>query len=117
MAEIAFSRNYLPNGIQYNWLNVTESDTCKPVAIPQYDDITVQVSDDFGTSGTVNIQGSAESHLAAASAVFANLSDIDGTAISITSAGFKTVQENAHYYKPVVSAGTSVSVDISVIAK
>jgi len=96
--------------IAYLWTNVTESDTCRAVEVPNRADKTVQVSDDFGTSGSVAVEGSVHED----QSVFSALNDPQGNVIAVTSADIETILENVAYIRPAVTAGTGVSVDVVI---
>lgn len=112
MAEIIPTRIWEKRNdvVAYKWENVTESDTCRAVEVPNKADKTIQVSDDFGTSGSVAVEGSVHED----QSVFAELNDPQGNAIAITAAGIQTILENVAFIRPSVTAGTSVSVDVII---
>ncbi len=99
------------------WLNVSESDTCTPVLLPHYVDKTIQVSGDFGTSGECTIEGSIDD-ATEASPTYVTLADPQGTDIAIVSADkrLETVLENVVFIRPRISAGTSVVLNIRLVA-
>lgn len=81
------------------WTDVTETDDCAGVALPEYADKSVQV---FGTfdSANVAVHGSNDG-----GTTYAALNDPSGTVIDMTVAGIKAVLENTEYVKPVITTG------------
>lgn len=99
--------------IAYEWVNLTESDTADAVEVPFHSDKTFEVTGNFGTGGTLRAQGTIDEDQGA----FHNLTDAQGNAIGLTSAGVKEVLQNVAFFRPAVSAGTGVSVTARLMAR
>ena len=97
--------------VAYEWVGLTESDTADHVEVPQRADKTIQVSGDFGSNGDVRAEGSLDPD----AVVFSQLTDPQGNVVAITSAGIETIMENTVSIRPVVAAGTSVSVTVRIL--
>lgn len=99
--------------IQIKWETITTTnDVGNWVQIPDYPDKTVQFAGNFGTGGTIDIEGSNDGTNAAV------LTDTRGNSISKTAAYIGMIAENTRYIRPKLSAGTgSVDLDIIVIAR
>lgn len=95
--------------VAYEWV-MTENDTAEAARVPNRSDKTIQVHDDFGTSGAIRVAGSIDP----GKGVFADLTDPQGNTIEFTAAGIETIMENVAYIRPRISAGTSVSVTIRI---
>lgn len=99
--------------IQIKWETITATnDVGNWVQIPDYPDKSVQFAGNFGTGGTIGIEGSNDGINAAV------LTDTRGNSISKTAAYIGMIAENTRYIRPKLSAGTgSVDLDIIVIAR
>lgn len=87
----------------FTWTPLTETNTDGlPVTDIGSGDRTFQVSGTFG-GGTIVLQGSLDG------SNWYTLKDPSSTAISLTSAGLRAVLENCKYIRPLVTAGTGVS--------
>jgi len=115
MAEIQAVRIFRERNdiVAYEWFNMTEADTAVSVSAPFKSDKTVQVSDDFGASGDVRIEGSLDPDRV----IFNDLHDPQGNVIAFTSADIETILENVTSLRPRIAAGTSVSVDVRVLMR
>ncbi len=72
-------------------------------------DVSVQVTGNFGTGGTVVVEGSNDG------VNWATLNDLGGTALSFTAAGLRGVRERVKWLRPRLSAGTgTISLTVSV---
>ncbi len=95
------------------WTPVTESDTCVAVKAPEYGEVTIQASGDFGTGGAVQLHatldGSADS-----SNYWPLLNVHTAEPIELTAMGGATAFNSAYWVKPVISDGADVSVTITV---
>lgn len=108
------TRNYItnhPNGTLgisgYVWENLTQTDLDgQPIAVSRRSDRTVQVIGTFG-GATVTIQGSLDG------TNWATLNDLQGTALTFTSARIEGVSEIVTYIRPLVS-GASGTTDLDV---
>ena len=115
MAEIQAVRIFLNRNdiVAYEWLNMTEADTAVPVSAPPKSDKTAVVSDDFGTSGDVRIEGSIDPD----KVIFNDLHDPQGNVIAFIATDIETVLENVMFIRPRIAAGTSVSVDVRILMR
>lgn len=106
------SSKFRDNTIIYTWASMTNSgsDVGSPLELPGWADRSVQVTGTFGTGGTVVIEGSNDG------TNYVTLNNLQGSALSFTSASLKGIAENTRYIRPRVSAGdgtTSLTVTIS----
>lgn len=97
--------------IGFEWLSVTESDTCDHVEVPQKKDKTIQASGDFGSGGNIAVEGT----LDPAAGNFVELDDPQGVNIAIAGAGIETILQNVFFIRPAIAAGTSVDVAIRIL--
>jgi hypothetical protein len=86
------------------WGPMANGDTGKPISRPDFSDRSVQVEGTFGAGGSVALEGSNDS-TTGLDGNFRPLSDLQGTAIAITTAGFKQVTEATAWIRPNVTAG------------
>lgn len=96
----------------WRWAGLTESDTCAPIPLGDYSDVTVQVGGTFG-SGTLSVQGSA----APQDAGYVAVHDPQGNALSFSAAGMEAVLEKLYWLKPVLAGATGANLDIYVLAR
>jgi len=117
MAEIAVTTNSLDviieNGVRVTkWETVTNGDTGAQLNVADLPDKTVQVIGTFGTGGSINIEGSNDG------TNWEILTDIAGSAITLTAAGMRTITENPLYMRPNVTAGDgSTDLDVLVVSR
>lgn len=103
----------------WTWENVTENDTCLPVAVPHKADKTIMVDESgdltYGTSGAVTIEGSLDPE----GGIFLTLTDPNNSTLVLTAStrNLRTVLENVYLLRPRVTAGTGVELDIWLMAK
>lgn len=110
MAVISPTRSEAGHYDVWAWTGVTENDTFG--TLPQDSasrNITMQVSGTFGGS-TVIVQASNNSDFA----VITGLSDLTGTAISLTAAGAAQINYAWPYIRPSASGGTSQSLTVTM---
>lgn len=81
------------------WAGMVNGDVGAAVSFPGFADRTVQVEGTFGTGGSVAAEGSNDA------TNFRALTDPQGTAIAITSAGIKAITEACVQVRPHVTAG------------
>jgi len=79
-------------------LTTTNADG-SPFEFPDWADNTIQVFGTFGAGGTILVEGSNDG------TNWATLTDSNGTALSLTAASVKTINERPRYLRPRVSAG------------
>lgn len=92
------------------WASITEADTGQAVSLSSYPDRTVQVTGDFTSSGAITIEGSNDN------SDFATLHDNQGNALVLTDTSIKLIAENPDYIRPRATAGSSVSMDVVIVA-
>lgn len=99
----AVNNQYLVDQFLYTWTPLTETNADgSPAMFVGSGDRTFQVTGTFG-GGTIVLEGSLNG------TDWFTLKDPSNTAISLTSAGLRTVLENCTYVRPRVTAGTGVS--------
>ena len=98
-------------GLKVTWSNLTENDTATAWdGGVMYPNKSAQV-ESLSSGDTVVIEGSNDE------TSYLTLTDKQGGDMSfLTSDGLKTIEENPRQIRPRVSAGTSVSADITIIA-
>lgn len=89
------------DGVLITWSGLLGSptDDGDPVQPGNYRDMCVQVTGTFGTGGSVTLQGSLDN------VNWFALNTPAGSAITLTAAGLRQVQENARWVRPIVTAG------------
>lgn len=92
-----------------SWENLTENDTAAPVELAPHADRSVQMTGSFG-AGTVSLEGSNDG------VTYAVLEDLGGSAISFSTASLQGVGPLTRYIRPSTPTGTSVDVDVTVLA-
>ena len=111
MATIALTstdRNTVNGAILLTWEALGNADSGAGYALPFAADITVQAIGTFG-SATVKLQGSNDG------TNWFDLTKKGGTsALSFTSAGGATANENPAFIRPSTSGGTGTDVDVIV---
>lgn len=97
----------VPGVDTYLWSSVSESDTPTAAKPGSYSSLasSVQVVGTFGGT-TVTFQGSNDN------TNWVDLKDINGTAISFAAAGMAQLNEACKYFKPKLTGGSSVSVNV-----
>lgn len=100
----------------YKWLEVRQGDTCAPVCMHPFDDMTLKCVGTFGSTAlSIALHGSDEKD-GGTSGLYTALTDINGTAIAVVAAGTAVVGPTVRWYKPVISAGDSNS-DVDIYLK
>ena len=97
----------------YQWLAVTENDTCEAVMEPTFSEVTMKAWGTFGTGGEGHIQGTL--HFPSETETWLDLNDLQGSAIALTAAGITLRLENTVQVRPHVGAGTSVSMNFRLM--
>ena len=95
------------------WDNLDEADTAPNVVnMPSNVALKMKVAGSFGTGGHVTLQGSMDG------VTYTALNDSAGTPIDLTAAGQVQVSADHvyRYIRPMVTAGTTVDVDVTVLA-
>ncbi len=115
MAQIAATKIFDKRNdvVAYEWAALSESDTANYVELPYRPDKSVQVDGNFGSGGDIRVEGS----LDPAAAVWGQLADPQGNAISFLAANDEDVEailQNTFWIRPTVAAGTGVSVTVRI---
>jgi len=101
------------DSLTFTWANLTPTDNDgQPLALSRFVEKTVHVYGNFGTGGTMQIQGSNEAPGAFANGV--TLDGVNDAALSFTAAGIETVKESPHQIRPFGSAGTGYSLTVKL---
>jgi hypothetical protein len=103
------------NTVKFFWEQLTttnDNGTPIPTNWMAYSDRTAQVTGTFGAGGNLRVQGSNDL------AIYAALSDPQGSALNIGSAAIKQILEVALLMRPLVTAGDGTTdIDVSIIAR
>jgi len=97
-----------PDAALVSWLAVGNGDTFAPFNRLSHSGFTrrsVQITGTFG-SATVVINGSIDG------TTYAGLSDVQGTLVSKTAAGFEQLQDITPFVQPAKSGGTGESINV-----
>jgi hypothetical protein len=95
--------------LKVKWETVTATDNVgAAVEMGAFRDRSVQVIGDFGTGGTLVIEGSNDG-----GTTYATLTDPQGNALSFTAAGLEAITEMVGHIRPRLSAGSG-TVDLDV---
>ncbi len=93
------------------WENLVNGDTGAPVLVARYPDKTVQVIGTFGSGGDVDIDGSPDN------TTWGQLTDPQGTVISIQDNLPLVIAESPLWIRPEVTAGDGTTdLDVTIIA-
>lgn len=93
------------------WAGLSNGDTGQPLEMPGWADRSVQVFGTFGSGGNLRLQGSNDG------TNWAVLTDPQGNDINITAAKIEQVMEVVRYMRPLVTAGTGVSLTVSILVR
>ena len=100
----------------YLWETIGQGDTCSPVKLAYTDDVTIFAFGTFSGTAKIALHGSPEASNGSPT-LFAALAS-SGTAIDLGAASAKVVDENAAWYKPVLTGGDgSTDIDVYVVSK
>lgn len=112
MATITPALTIVDGTPRITWTGVSTADTMVSWKIQGQRGLagSVQVSGTFGSS-TVTLGASNDD------STFATMKDTNGTAISLTAAGYFEFSTAAGYIKPASSGGTADNVDVVVILR
>jgi len=109
LSKLNTFRDYVNTGV---WTALANGDTGAPFEIPGAADRSVQIGGTFGAGGTCVIEGSNDG------VTYFTLNNIQGTALSATSAALKGVAEITRYIRPRVSAGDgTTSITVTLLAR
>lgn len=90
----------------------TNGDVGSPFGAPAYSDKTVHVKGNFGTGGTIVVEGSNDG------VTYKTLTDPQGNALSFTAEGIELISESPLYIRPRLSAGTStIDIDVFIVGR
>lgn len=96
-----------PGTVVVLWAGMNNGDDGAPFPCSQYPDKSVQVYGNFGTGGTLSVQGAL--HPSSNNYVWGNLEDGSGTTLAFNAAkgnnAVDTVQPNVMAIRPIVGAG------------
>jgi len=111
MASVAAIQNGdIISGVKSISWTLGAGDTGKPVLFAQYPDRTVHIT---GTFGSVTLRGSNKSNPDDATAGdWFDLTDPQGNAITLTSAGGELIAENPLWVSPIATGGSGYVVTI-----
>ena len=93
-----------------SWLGLANGDEGNPITLPQLADRSVQIEGVFD-GGTVEIKGSIDG------INYHTLSDLQGSAISLTATRIKAISEIVRYIKPVVTGGVGTNISTHLIMR
>ena len=95
--------------LKVKWETITTTDDVgEAVEMGAFRDRSVQVFGNFGTGGTVLIEGSNDG-----GTTYSTLTDPQGNALSFTAAGLEAITEMVGHIRPRLSAGSG-AVDLDV---
>lgn len=93
----------IPTSLEVSWVckweGLDSDDSGAPLQMPAFSDRSIQFTGTFGAGGTVSLEGSNDG------TNYEILQDIEGAAITLTSAGIRSVLELTRYIRPHVTAG------------
>lgn len=111
MATVASATTF-GDGQTVTWTPLTETNSDGlPARYVGAGDRTFQVFGTFGAGGTVILQGSTDG------TNWATLRDSNNAEISLTDAGIRTVIDAPTWVRPLVSAGTGVSITAKLYSR
>lgn len=93
------------------WANLSSGDDGVPLEMPGSADRSVQVTGNFGSGGNLRVEGSNDG------SNWNTLTDPQGNDINITASKIEQVMEVVRYMRPRVTAGTSVSLTVSILVR
>lgn len=85
---------------RFTWSGLENGDSGRPLISPHLNDKSVQVLGTFGVGGTLIIEGSNDG-----GTTYVTLTDEQGSALSFTTAGLKTILQNVEVIRPRVTGG------------
>lgn len=95
------------------WAGVTEDDTCDPFEGSQLADRSVQVEGDFGSGGSIRIEGTLTPNF-----TYRVLTDPQANPLDFTDATrIEAITELVALIRPRVTAGTGVDVTICMLVR
>lgn len=100
--------------IIYQWSSLTNdtSDVGAALELPGWADRSVQITGTFGAGGTCVIEGSNDG------TNYVTLNNLQGSALSLTSATVKGIAEITRYIRPRISGGDgTTSLTITILAR
>lgn len=104
-------RGFQDYAIKVTWETLTETNTTgEAFLIAAFNTIAIQFAGTFG-GATIVLEGSIDG------TTYFTLDDVEGAAISKTSAGMETSGDYALYVRPKVTGGTGVDLDAIMICR
>lgn len=117
MPEILYSTETLgPGVILVTWSNMAEGDIGQPFDAALLPDKSVHVYGQFGTGGTILIEGANKLVKPLITDTLPALRDSANAILSFTSDDLKQITPIVRWVRPRVSAGTGVVVSVSILA-
>ena len=110
MATQAYTIENILGGTKIVTWTLNDGDDGAPFVSPVFADKSAQVEGTFGSGGTVKIQGSNYT----TAPLYEVLNDPQGSALSFTTAGLRQVLENSYLVRPIVTAGSGVTVVVKM---
>ena len=107
------------NVVSVSWFNIPANSDGGFIEMPNHSDKTVQFFGVFG-GATSKIQGSNDERVMTdyASSIWYDLTDVNGMAVSKSSAGASVIMENPRYVRSIVTGGDgTTSITIVICAK
>jgi hypothetical protein len=110
MAVKAGTGKWIADGVhQVTWATLANGDTGTPASDVYLPNHEVSISGTFGTGGSVTIEGSNDG------TNFFTLKDWQGSAVTFTAAGIKTVVDNPQQIRPNVTAGDGTTALVAIM--
>ena len=104
-----------PNKVVYQWLAVSNGDTCEPVNSLRFDDPTLYVFGTFTGSPLISLHASPE---VITTPTLFSLCTSRGVDVSLSASGQNSVIDQCgSFFKPVSTAGVGMSVNIYLIIR
>lgn len=115
MAVVAYTvtpiLTWKDRAVVITWSGLANGDTGAPLEMPGWADRSVQVTGNFGTGGNLRIQGSNDG------TNWNTLTDPQGNDINITASKIEQVMEVVRYMRPIITAGSGVSLNVSILVR
>lgn len=115
MATVALTVSKVARGVHKAvWEGLSATNADGAVLTPEngnpfFPDKTIGIYGDFGSSGTIVLQGSMDN------SSWVTLTDVHGSAISATADYVAAVTENPLYIRPFWSSGTGGDIDVILV--
>lgn len=114
MATVNYTiKRHDDDSLTFTWTLLTETNADgQPLVLSRFTEKNVQAYGTFGAGGTVKMQGTNDDPGAFTNPV--DLEGVNNSALSFTSAGMETLKEVPVQIRPLVSAGTGVSLTVKI---